>query len=108
MQRVQSLACETLSDQQKNLLDQQKTLLDQQKRLLDQQNAPLNISSAGVGFERDTCGMYFRIRAKGTARCLKNLMGWKTEGAHVKLREEKGDKGTLDTLVSISSFEVMP
>ncbi|KZP21257.1 hypothetical protein FIBSPDRAFT_860705, partial [Athelia psychrophila] len=100
MHRVQNLACETLSDQQKAqkaLLDQQKTLLDQQKILLDQQQAPL--SSAGAGFERDTHGMHFRIRAKGTSRVLNNLHTSRTEGAHVKLRDEKGDKDSLNSMV---------
>ncbi|KZP17047.1 hypothetical protein FIBSPDRAFT_37891 [Athelia psychrophila] len=84
MRRVYKLACETLSDQQQTLMDQQ--------------NAPLNTSCAGAGFERDTYGMHFRIRAKGTNRVLNNLYGWKTEGAQVKLRDEKGDKGTMDTM----------
>ncbi|KZP17048.1 hypothetical protein FIBSPDRAFT_864997 [Athelia psychrophila] len=90
MERIQKLACESL-------LDPQKALLDQQKRLLDQQNAP--VSSAGVGFERDTHNLHFRIRAKGTKRVLNNLNAWKTEGTQVKLRDEKGDKGSLDSMV---------
>ncbi|KZP21329.1 hypothetical protein FIBSPDRAFT_931743 [Athelia psychrophila] len=73
MHRVQNLACETLSDQRKALLDQQKTLLDQK-------NAPAKVSCAGAGFERDTYGMYFYIREKGTSNYLITFRCSKSEG----------------------------
>lgn len=87
------------------VLDMQLVLNLAYKALSDQQNTPSNASSAGVGFERDTYGTYFRIRAKGTTRCLNNLNAWKTEGAHVKLRDQKGDKGALESMVSALYFE---
>ncbi|KZP20524.1 hypothetical protein FIBSPDRAFT_535684 [Athelia psychrophila] len=85
MQRVQNHACETLSDQQKTLLDQQKTLIDQQKTLLDQQNGPSNISRAGAGFDRATCGLYFLIREKGTNNHLGTYWASDTEGVQLQL-----------------------
>ncbi|KZP30869.1 hypothetical protein FIBSPDRAFT_1038105 [Athelia psychrophila] len=92
MQRVQNIACETLSNQQKALLDQQKALLDQQKILLEQQKAfleqqkaLLNISTAGAGFDRATCGLYFLIREKGTNNYLATHCGCNTEGLQLQL-----------------------
>ncbi|KZP17346.1 hypothetical protein FIBSPDRAFT_1046871 [Athelia psychrophila] len=117
MQRVLNLACKSVMDQQKTLLDQQETLLDQQKILsdgqkilsdqqqalldqqqafldqqkafLDQQNAPLNVSCAGVGFERETYGMYFLIREKGTTHYLHTYWASNTEGTQVQLRDRE-------------------
>ncbi|KZP17054.1 hypothetical protein FIBSPDRAFT_1047155 [Athelia psychrophila] len=78
MQRVQNLACESLSDPQ-------KALLDRQKALLDRQNVPLNVSRAGAGFDRATCGLYFLIREKGTTTYLGTCWSSNTEGVQLQL-----------------------
>ncbi|KZP17341.1 hypothetical protein FIBSPDRAFT_1046867 [Athelia psychrophila] len=71
MQRVLNLAC--------------KSVMDQQKTLLDQQNTPPKVSCAGAGFERDTYGMYFLIREKGTAHYLHTWCSLNTEGTQVQI-----------------------
>jgi hypothetical protein len=93
MQRVLNLAC-------KSVMDQQKILLDQQKTLLDQKNAPPNVSCAGAGFERDTYGMYFLIKEKGTANYLGSYWNRKSEGVHLRLwPREKESAGMKESEV---------
>ncbi|KAF7964917.1 hypothetical protein HWV62_1653 [Athelia sp. TMB] len=53
--------------------------------LLDQHNTATNIRTAGAGFERDTYGMYFLIREKGTANYLGDYWYRSKEGVQLQL-----------------------
>ncbi|KAF7973815.1 hypothetical protein HWV62_14194 [Athelia sp. TMB] len=55
------------------------------KALLRQHMATTNISPAGAGFERDSHGMYFHIREKGTVRYLTTAYHVQTEGVQFGL-----------------------
>ncbi|KZP17337.1 hypothetical protein FIBSPDRAFT_865004 [Athelia psychrophila] len=67
------------------------------KTLADQQNESLNVSCAGAGFERATCGLYFLIREKGTADYLINSCRSNVEGIHLHLwpQEIANDKSQI-------------
>lgn len=105
MQRVLNVAYKALLDLQKRLADQQKTILDLQKALSDQQNSPTYISSGGLGFERDTHGMYFLIREKGTVHYLSTCCAANTEGAQLQLWYRDQPDHVLKSMVLAQSSQ---
>ncbi|KZP17335.1 hypothetical protein FIBSPDRAFT_28719 [Athelia psychrophila] len=68
-----------------SVLGMQRVLNLAYKTLSDQQNTQLNISRAGAGFDRATCGLYFLIREKGTVNHLGTYSSSNVEGAHLHL-----------------------
>ncbi|KZP20525.1 hypothetical protein FIBSPDRAFT_1044794 [Athelia psychrophila] len=82
MQRILDYACEALR--------------------LESAPAATNVTTAGTGFERDTHGMYFLIREKGTTRYLSTYGASNTEGTQVLLCDREGRWST--TLKSMVFF----
>ncbi|KZP17340.1 hypothetical protein FIBSPDRAFT_957171 [Athelia psychrophila] len=59
-----------------------------------------NVINTGAGFERDTHGMYFLIREKGTAHYLSTWGSSNTEGTQVQLwPRENQDSAMLESMV---------
>ncbi|KZP17332.1 hypothetical protein FIBSPDRAFT_28680 [Athelia psychrophila] len=61
-----------------------------------------NVTNAGTGFERDTHGIYFLIREKGTTHYLSTYGASNTEGTQVQLCDREGRWST--TLRSMVFF----
>ncbi|KAF7986033.1 hypothetical protein HWV62_41388 [Athelia sp. TMB] len=73
-------------------------VLDHACKALLCQDIAANCSSAGVGFERDTYGMYFLIREKTSGHCLSHWFSKNTEGVQLHLwplKKDLGDKSQV-------------
>ncbi|KZP17339.1 hypothetical protein FIBSPDRAFT_1046866 [Athelia psychrophila] len=80
-----------------SVLGMQRVLNLAYKTLSDQQNTQLEISRAGAGFDRATCGLYFFIREKGTANYLITSSRSNVEGIRLHLypQEIENDKSQM-------------
>lgn len=71
-------------------------ILDHACNALRPENVPTaNVTSAGSGFERDTHGMYFLIREKGTTHYLSTWCALNTEGTQVQLWRRENESGAV-------------
>ncbi|KZP16981.1 hypothetical protein FIBSPDRAFT_36733 [Athelia psychrophila] len=78
------------------------------QRILDLAYKALT-STAGLGFEIDSYGMYFLIREKGTTLYLNTRCNSNTEGIQLKLcGVESPGKAERQSMVTVSSFEGIP